>query len=160
MYASNISAEQNTEQKAMDIDKLFRSEKFRKAFKKVLKYSHLLDDETTLSYPYCFEAAMANAVDSFKLAINEIGARDIDKNVEKAGERDTNAERAGENTKHFLKSKTFPQESSRRIKALVHVTATNLLDNFYKIFRKEAGRKGVDSKTEPSAEFTGTEKNC
>lgn len=159
MCASKISAKQKKEQKVMDSDKRFRSKECWRAFKIFLKFFRLLKDETVLSFLYGFDVVVANAADSFKLAVSGTAARDIDKNGETVEVQDTDAERAEENTKICLKGGTFPQESLRRIEELLAIVATNLLSRSYKIVKEEAAQQSADLKTKLSVEFTGIEEN-
>lgn len=91
--------------------------------------------------------------------MDEAEARHIHKNGESVEVRNRVAERAEENSKTCSKGETLLKVSSRRIKALVSIPATNLLDSCYNTMKEEAARKGPDLKFELSVEFTGTAEN-
>lgn len=66
------------------------------------------EDEPTLSFLYCVDAVIAHAIDSFKLAADETGDWDIERNGCIVKVHDEDAERAGEIIKPYLKCETLP----------------------------------------------------
>lgn len=122
-----------------------------------MKFIPSSENKTTLSSLYRFDAVIVNAVDSLKLTVNEMDSQDIHRNEESAAFRDTDVEHAADNIKTCSEVGTLPQGSSRKIKALLPISATNVLDSWYKIFTEWAGRHGAHMKTELSVELTGFE---
>lgn len=111
------------------------------------------ETETNLSFLYRFDAVIAAAVHSFKLAVDEIEAQDFDKNGKKL--------RGVTELPNVLRKKSKPAwlarlslESSSHIKELSLIGATNLFNSYYKIFKEQSARQRANLETVLSVEFT------
>lgn len=132
-----------------DNDQLFRSVEARKACQKYRKLAVSKNDEAGLCSLCRFDAVITQAVDIF--ARCTIGHAEAPVATIPIGSEANG--KAG--VKKCSRDRTIPQDSAQDLKQLPPISATNLMQCCYTIFRCGAAARGVDIKRDLLTETSG-----
>lgn len=133
------------EDRTFDEDRLFRSEKARKAYRKFRELAVLKNDEVSLSFLYRFDVVMTQTVDTFASCTETyIGHARGDAAIAAAPIGSEASKGTG--VKKYSRGGTIPRDSAQDLKWILPIAATNLTQSCYSVFTQEVTACGVDVK--------------